>query len=137
MAFDKKYQIASDEVMEKFSKELSDQLKGYTAVGLEDAMDESLDLIQQSMEKYVPEDTAATKRSWFQEVKTEKGKITGIFGHDKEGELDYIPYIYLGYTSEGSPINFHKGRRALWLEPAARENLDAIKRKLSNSGGNR
>ena len=136
MAFDKKYQIASDEVMRDFSDELTKQLQGYTAENLEEVMDESLDLIKSSMEKYVPEDTQATKNSWFQEVEVSEGKVTGIFGHDKNGTLDYIPYIYLGYTPEGDLINFRKaGSQALWLDRAANENVEAIQSKLSKSKG--
>lgn len=133
MGFDKKYQIATDEVMEQFSKQITEELRGYSADGLGNEMEEFLDLVKGSMEKYVPVDTGATRRSWFQEVEQEKGKIIGTFGHDKEGQLDYVPFIYLGQHPEGGAINFRDGKEPFWIHRAVNENLGALKSKLSNS----
>lgn len=135
MAFDKKYQIVADDVLEKFSKEITEELSNYTASGVGDEVEEFLDLVKDSMEKYVPVDTGATKNSWFQEVTAEKGKVTGTFGHDREGQLDYVPFIYLGQHPEGGEINFRNGKEPFWLHKAVIENLDALKRKLSKKEG--
>lgn len=137
MSFDQKYQIASEDAMDRFSREIEKQLSGYTAEGLSEDMDESLTLVKESMEKYVPEDTEATKKSWFQYTKVEPGQLIGVFGHDQQGQLEYVPFIYLGLDMEGNAISFRKsGSRPFWLEPAVQENLGAITRKLSKKEGN-
>lgn len=135
MAFDKKYQIGTDESIKAFSKSITDQLSAYTAKGIEPVMDEFLDGVKASMEEYVPEDTRATKKSWFQEVEKEPGKITCVFGHDKEGLYEYIPFIYLGLDTEENPINFRNGRIPFWLEPSVKDNLPDLKSKLSKTRG--
>lgn len=138
MSFDSKYKMASEESLRNFTKQFSDKLRAYTAEGLSDTMDEILDLVHESADKYVPEDTKRTKKSWFQRVSIEDGKVVGYFGHDEEGQYDYIPFIYLGVNPAGEPINFRKaGARPFWLQPALDENLNDIQRKLSGSGKNK
>lgn len=135
MAFDEKYGIASQQELKAFSKSLTDQLKEYTSAGIGEEVEAYLTDVKASMEVYVPVDTAATKDSWFQMVEVEAGKVTGYFGHDENGQLDYVPFIYLGLDTEENPISFRNGRIPYWLEPAATENLDKLKSKLSKKGG--
>lgn len=138
MAFDKSYQIAANKSIDKFTQDLLKEVEAFSSEGLEQAMDESLTLVKESMEKYVPIDTEATKNSWFQYVEVRPTEVVGVFGHDREGKLDYVPFIYLGINTEGNPINFNKDRQPLakpmWLEQALLENIEAIRRKLSNTG---
>lgn len=136
MGFDKKYKMGSDESIRNFSRQITQELSQYTTDGIGPVMEEFLGSVKNSMEEYVPEDTSATKESWFQEVSKEQGKVVGTFGHDKNGELEYVPFIYLGQNTEGHSINFRNGKIPFWLEPSVRDNLPELKRKLSKSGGN-
>jgi len=134
MAFDKSYKIAHDKEIKGFAEKLTGSLEQYKAQDLKKAMDESLDLIKSSMEKYVPEDTQATKNSWYQRVEYDGDNLIGVFGHDEQGQLSYVPFIYLGVNEAGVPISFRKeGARPLWLQPAFDENLTEIKSKLSKT----
>jgi hypothetical protein len=135
MAFSEKYSLVSQEALRDFSKSLTDQLQAYTSQGIGEEVEAYLTDVKASMSVYVPVDTSATKDSWFQMVEVESGKVTGYFGHDENGNLDYVPFIYLGLDTEENPITFRNGRIPYWLEPAAMENLDKLKSKLSKRGG--
>lgn len=61
---------------------------------VEAQMSEALDLVEATSQLYVPEDTLATKHSFFREVERGSGYIKGIAGYDRAGEIDYIPLIH-------------------------------------------
>ena len=130
--FDPTYAMVHEDEVNRFMQDFKDELRRYSHDGLASDMQEILRLIHESHDKYVPEDTQATKKSWFQEIKIEDGEVTAVFGNDKDGELEYVPFIYLGYDMEGNPINFRKaGAIPMWLEQAFHDNLDEIERILT------
>lgn len=134
--FDETYRMMYDDEMERFAKDIKTHLENFSAQGLADDMDNILDGIRESHDRLVPEYTEATKDSWYQDVTVDGDDIKGTFGNDREGQLDYVPFIYIGQHPKGGPINFRKeGAVPFWLEVALDENVDTINRKLSKIKG--
>lgn len=127
--FDIGYKNNSDSAVKSFTDQLTKQLSQYSSIGTEKIMEQFLEKVKESMEKYVPEDTQATRNSWFSEVQVEGNQVIGIFGHDKEGELEYIPFIYVGGVAG---IKFQKsGAIPYWLETAVQDNINWLESELS------
>lgn len=134
--FSGEYAMVQQDELDRFMKDFNDELNQYSAAGMRKPMQDVMAMIKESHDKFVPEDTQATKDSWYQEITAEGDEVKAVFGNDRNGELDYVPFIYLGLDEGGNPINFNKaGAIPFWLESAFQENLDAINRKLSNPKG--
>ena len=68
---------------------------------------DSMSIVENTSQSYVPIKTGATRDSWFADITIEKNTITGVFGYDKQGKLShYVPLIHAGYWPDGTEINF-------------------------------
>lgn len=136
MSVDRRFEIDHQNTLGKFSEDLAKQLKAFTAEEMVGAMEDFMEGVKSSMEVYVPERTLRTKKSWYSEVQTNDGILTIDFGHDKNNELDYVPFIYMGLNPEGEDISFRKATATpYWLDVAVEENLPKLNSKMSKPRG--
>lgn len=123
------YQVWAQGRLDKFVKELQDQIDDQYVKGTEQNMEDAITVIEERSQELVPEDTGATKRSWFRYVESTQGTITGTFGYDENGKLDYVPLIYV---SDGT--NWQKeGASSHWLDTAMHEKNNLIIKELSKN----
>lgn len=124
------YGVFAQGQMDKFVKDLQNQIDEQYLKGTEQNMEDAIDVIEQRSQELVPEDTGATKRSWFRYVESDQGTITGTFGYDENGELDYVPLIYV------NPFDFNwqkEGAEDYWLQKAVAEKNNEIIQQLSKN----
>lgn len=119
------YRVNAKADIDKWSKELTDNLKEFEA-NVAENMEKVLDIVEETAMILVPVDTGATKRSFYREVQIDDKSVTGIAGFDKNGELDYVPLIHENPRGE-----FHKETAEdRFLSKAFEKNTDKIARTL-------
>lgn len=124
------YGVFSNEVLDKFIKDLQTQIDDQYIKGSKQNMEDAIDVIEERSQELVPEDTGATKRSWFRYVEVDSSQITGTFGYDENGQLDYVPLIYVNPFD----FNWHKeGAEDYWLQKAIAEKNNEILKQLSKN----
>lgn len=122
------YGVFSQQVLDKFVDQLQNEIDAKYIKGTEQNMRDAIKVIEDRSQELVPEDTGRTRRSWFDEIKIEGGQITGTFGYDKAGVIDYIPLIYV------NPFDFNwqkEGAQDYWLDKAVTEKTPEVLEELS------
>jgi len=107
MAINSNYKLMLDADINRLLDTMNGYLDNYNSENIGSKARQIVDLIFDKSQIYVPEDTGATKNSWFEEIEIDKSGVLIIFGYDKNNELEYLPLIHAGFTTAG-PINFRK-----------------------------
>ena len=109
-----------------FAKELQSMLP--SAESIAEKMEEALDKVEETAMELVPEDTGATKKSFFRRVEIKDGVVTGTAGFNEGNELGYVGLIHEGYFSKEQ---FKKpSAEPFFLSKAFTRNRDEINRIL-------
>ena len=123
------YQVLAQGRLDKFINDLQTQIDDQYVKGTKQNMEDAIDVIEARSQELVPEDTGATKRSWFRYVESDPNGIVGTFGYDENGQLDYVPLIYVGEET-----NWQKeGASAYWLDIAISTKRNEIIKQLSKN----
>ena len=111
-------QIASNQVIRGFSRYFADRLERFSAPRIAERMEQALDIIEKQSQIYVPEDTGATKRSFYRRVVTRGESVEAQFGYSENGEIYYLQYIY----NPRQQVVFRKATAIpKWLDVAVEE----------------
>lgn len=107
MAIHSNYKTMMTGDIDRLLDTMNKYLDNYSSENIGDKARKIVDMIFEKSQLYVPEDTGATKNSWFEEIEIDKSGVLIIFGYDKDNQLEYLPLIHAGFNSAGA-INFKK-----------------------------
>ena len=114
--------------IKKFTTELEKQI-GTLSGDVATRMDEALDIVEETAQRLVPEDTQATRNSFFRRVEKGEGYVKGIAGYNEDGSLDYVGIIH--ENPNGRIQQWQKaGAEDRFLAKAFERNIDVIKKTL-------
>lgn len=132
---DGSYKVIAQESLDGFVDELQKAIDDQFIKGTEKNVQDAINQIKDLSQEYVPLDTGRTQRSWFDEITITGTVITGTFGYDKEGQIDYLGLIYVNPNKRFSFAPSHgKGQtkaRDHWLEAAMEERRSEVIQELS------
>lgn len=128
---DPSYRVAANADIKKWTDALQSMLEPMSAKGVVDRLNKAVDVIEATTMELVPEDTLATKNSWYRDIEESPSEVVAKFGYDKEGRYDYIPLIH-----EVAPINGWRkeGASTHFLSRAIQENELKIIKIITEGG---
>lgn len=128
------YRVMAQSEIKKWTDSIEDMLSPYTSEGIEEKLEESMDIIEERSLELVPEDTRATRDSWFREIEKSGNEVIARFGYDKEGRLDYVPLIHEVFPGLEGGTWQKEGASTHFLSKPIQENELKIARILSRGG---
>lgn len=125
------YKVWAQKEIDKWTRSIEKMIDPYTSEGIEKKLEEAVDIIEERSLELVPEDTGATRNSWFREIERRNDEVVALFGYDREGRLEYVPLIHETFPGREGGTWQKEGASTHFLSKPIQDNELRIARIIS------